>query len=145
MISLRTYRILVIASFLLPFVGAGISMATADWLPPELQEYEAHVGDGGLHSSDLIFFASMVAALVALLVATIGLLTFWNPARWLFAALTLGLPLANPLAGPIVESSWGSPFAEWALIFSGVTLALVFFSPLAAHFRPGQPPPLPPA
>jgi hypothetical protein len=69
------------------------------------------------------------------LIAYVGIIRFWRPARRLYLLYhILGLA-ALPLSGPSTKTGWGSVFSGAGYAVTGFILALLFFTPLKEHFK----------
>jgi hypothetical protein len=122
-------RFLIVTEIVFIVVGATVSIYTESLLPDELRAYQQAMeqGEWSPHDTRVLLLGGPVAVL--LFGSLVGLFFFWSPARFvLFGATILGLAI-TPFLGPQVDSGWGRPFSDAAMILNGAILALVYFSP----------------
>ena len=75
-----------------------------------------------------------VVALVAFLIANVGLYVFWSGARTFYFVVTLALQLSNLLLGPFVATGWTELFEATLTLLNGVILGVIYFSPIRDLF-----------
>ena len=151
---LRTiFRFLVVASLLLPFLGAAYELAVTSRLSEDEQILLQWSGHGGIFDgvfeaeSDGTFSGGPVSALIslAMLVVVLGLLLVqiglfffrrWARTWWTVTALVF---LPSPL---FFGWSVSLPFAQFcydlSMAMNGGILALCYASPLALAFQPSS-------
>lgn len=129
MLSKRFLRVLIVVNLILFVVSPVAFVVNEDWLPEPLRAFE-QARETEITTADWIQGSVDGAAIIAALVACIGLLVFWRPARPLyFCAIILGT-LVTSLGGPDATSGWVEAIEGVSDILAGVVLALIYFSPL---------------
>jgi hypothetical protein len=123
-------RTLIVAEFVLGIVSIVVSLLTESSLPEPLQTYLAEEAEADITTRDIVMLATGIPLLILLLVSSIGLFSFWRPARILYVITTVVGLLGMPFFGPYVDSGWGAMFEEAAIIISGMILAMIYFSPV---------------
>ena len=137
--SLGTFRLLVIALLLLSLGTVVAEMTTTALLPEALQAYveSAHSEITPMFGIAILLALSVLALAF---ISCIGLLIPWRPARLLY---TLSYVLSFPLylmIGPTVSTEITTFLTALGMFLGGVIWALIYFSPVKAHFQPhGEP------
>lgn len=135
--SKSRYRILVLASFLLPIFGL-----LTEWrfklLPIELAEvYDRYMFAGEISAQKIFLFWIGVLVLSVHLGAMYGLLQFrsWAPKVSLW--ICLGELFLICLLGPVLQSGFGFAMSALGDGISGWVLSMAFYSPeVRGMFRP---------
>jgi hypothetical protein len=131
----RILRILIAAEALCSVVSIAAGMVLEKDLPLALQEFVAEQKSG---SSNLAISLVAMASLLAIVVAWIGL---WRLKAWSRMLYTIGSAvglLAVPFYGATVWDGTAAMFYMLSVTASGATLALIWLSPVADHFRIGS-------
>jgi hypothetical protein len=141
--SKSSFRALLVTAVVLAIIGGVLNTAIQSSLPAPLAEYKQAELDADLTAEGLLLLALVLVWVFAGLVATVGLLAFWRPARVLAIAATVLGELMMPLAGPTVESAWASMLDDSASILWGAVLALAYCPPVREWFekKPAAPEP----
>jgi len=135
--SKRFLRVLIVANLILIAVGAVVGIVGKAWLPDPLRVFEqSRAAD--ITATDWILFGVSIPMLIALVVASIGLLLFSRPARPLYLAIIIVDILLTPCWGPYVTTGWARALEAVSYIINGVVLALIYFSPLRDLFERPQ-------
>src|SRR5687768_14297044 len=137
--SLAKFRILVIAELVVFLATIVADLATASMLPEPLKEYvETSQTDLTPMFGLAILLGLSVLALA--FISCIGLLIPWRPARILY---TLSYLLSFPIylmVGPTVSTEITGFLTALGMFLGGAVWALIYFSPIKAHFEPaGEP------
>lgn len=141
--SATMLRLCVALELALIVISIVLSMVLQPFLPEPLRAWLAQ-NEQQLRPADLALFALFVPLLIALVVASVGLLLLKRWAAWLYLYVNvLGLLLV-PFTGPTVEHAVAETFSEAGTMLGGVVLALAFFSDAIRRDEPHRPPPCPP-
>ncbi|MEO5829912.1 MAG: hypothetical protein ABIQ36_05030 [Rhodanobacter sp.] len=113
-------------------VIAGISLSST--LPPLLQQYLAQDANAPFTGGDAVTLLTLVAVIIVMLIATIGLWRFrrWAKTLWIF--LTIVTLIASPLLGPTVTNGWEGMFSDLSLTLDGIVIAMLFSGETGRHF-----------
>ena len=130
MLTKRSLRILIVADLVLIAVGVAVGIVGEAWLPEPLRAFEQARAEADMTPRDWILLGVAIPLSIAVLVASIGLMCFWRPARPLYFASIVVAAVLMPLGGPYITSGWSEAFESVSLTVSGVVLALIYFSPL---------------
>lgn len=134
--DVRTFRILIVLSVALAFVGPLFDLIFPDAVPKVIMDAMDSYED--LHEWSLLkIVTTLIAALGGLAlaaVATIGLfmLKAWGRKATLW--LTLFAPVFYPFLGPTLESGLATACSSASSTIWGGVLAMAYFSDLRAHF-----------
>lgn len=134
MLSKRSLRVLIVTDFLLLAVSVVVGIAGEAWLPEQLQAFEQARAQADMTTNDWVMMVLGLLLLIAVLVAFVGLLIFWRPARPLYFATLVVAALLTPFDGPYITSGLAQAFGDVSLIVSGIVLAVIYFSPLRALY-----------
>lgn len=130
--ALRVLIVLEIGLFLLYSVSDSLLESA---LPAPLQLFILEKENTPLSLADILSFAIAVLLFVVLATAWIGLWRLKPWGRSVYTAATgLGI-VAIPAFAPFVTHGIAEMFSEAGSIANGMTLALIWFSPLATHFQ----------
>lgn len=101
-----TLRLLIVIEILLVLGILAVDSFGSSSLPEPLRDFNAQQFEDSDISTPALIAASVFAVvlLVALVVAWIGLLLFWRPARLLYFLTMVATLLATPFLGPFVET-----------------------------------------
>jgi len=123
-------RRLVVAEWALIGAGASVAVYLEASLPGPLRS--------AIEAQDQRFgtldFAAWALFLVAYLVGSIGVFRLWPPARNVYTLTTLAGFALMPLFGHQIAHAWSVPLSEAETLVLGLVIALLWFSPAAAHF-----------
>ena len=135
MISVRTFRIILLLLTACMVVGGVNVVLSRHALPPELQTYKHSVAEADRASGHLAWLAVIgVGVTLAYVVAIIGLFRFWPFARPLFAILiVIGFISTLPFGARVQARSVAS-FDDAITLLEGVVLALLYWSPIREKF-----------
>jgi hypothetical protein len=129
------FRLLIVAEILLTIGGVIASFLGEASLPEALRTFESTRYEAETVPMLLVSFGLFILILICLLIAWVGLLLFWRPARPLYLlSMAAGLFLM-PFLGPFVDTGLSYALAEAVNIIGGIILALVYFSPLKELFE----------
>jgi nitrate reductase NapE component len=150
--STTLLRFFVLLEWAFLLISMKLSFALEHTLPEPLRDWIAADTDAEVSKADLIILFSIVPLLASALVGAIGLLFLKRWAAWVYlVSMVLGY-LIVPFTGPSVEHAIAYAVDEVSVVFSGMVIALAFFSdaldpkkpdtePAAAANR-SMPPPL---
>lgn len=130
MLTKRSLRILIIVDLVLIAVGVAVGIVSEAWLPEPLRAFEQARAEADMMPREWILVGLGIPVIIAVLVASIGLMCFWRPARPLYLARIVVAAVLMPLSGPYITSGWAEAIESVSLTVSGVVLALIYFSPL---------------
>jgi hypothetical protein len=139
----RVLRVLIAAEVSLVVVGGVAGINLRDSLPEMLQQYLALEYDStwtALRSTKLAFYLVAFGLLVA------GWIGLWKLKPWARCAYTTAWVLSvliESMIGPSVMHAIAYTLSDLATLTAGMTLALIWFSPLAMHFGRKLPDPSP--
>ena len=131
----KSFRILLVLSWLIIIAGVVASFATEISLPSELQSYLVRIESAPLANGEIVLAVVNVTSIVLAAVRTVGLFRF---RRWALTLLPMSYVLQFVLIlvnGPYVESGWVSILVHLASLVDGIILALVYFTPLRESFE----------
>jgi len=139
--SSTLFRVAVIAE---PITAILAGFQTALLTPMYSEDWQlllAWSGDGGmfnngeeLHARDVILISLALAIFVIYLANQIGLFFYWKPSRLIYVFITAtGFALA-PFLGLTVAPPMEVFWTQLSALISGITLALLFFSPISDRF-----------
>lgn len=131
MLSKSSLRILIITDLLLVALSIVVGIMGQSSLPEPLRAYEQAQSEAEMMPREWIVVGVGIPLSIAMLVASIGLMAFWEPARPLYLATVVVAILLTPLAGPYISSGWAQAIDGASLTITGVVLAIVYFSPLS--------------
>lgn len=134
MITETGFRVILVSSAAAGIAGIIVMVLSEASLPFELQSYMSRQSDAPLSGQDLLALVIWVPAIVISLIAAIGMLFFWRPARVLALIGTLLALVALPFSEPFVATGLATLFNEGSSILWGMVLALAYWSPLAQRF-----------
>jgi hypothetical protein len=135
----RVLRALIATEATLGLVGLVAGALLRDSLPEMLQQYLM------LHDGPKWTTLDMLYLVVFALLIT-GWIGLWKLRPWSRRVYTIAQILglfATPMLGPQVSHGIESMLNELTILTAGVTLGLVWFSPLAVHFGRKLPNPSP--
>ena len=150
--SLRAvFRSLVIASFILPFIGVGYEFAVTSELSADEQvllQWSGHSGvfesisDDETFGGDVAVGIGIIALLLGLLAVQIGLYCFryWARTWWVITAIVF-LP-ASLFFGWNISLPFTQFCFDVSMAMSGGILALIYASPLSHSFARNPSPPV---
>jgi hypothetical protein len=134
-ISVRLFRILLIAEWVIVAVGGVVSVWSEAFLPAPLKEYVDAIAKTPYTVRDQVLLGVGMLLLLLAIVVTIGLYRLRNWARALLVLnLVLGL-LGSLFYGPYVETSVGRTFSDLGVLLEGAIVALVFLPPVSGYFN----------
>jgi hypothetical protein len=128
----RVLRTLVAAEINLVVIGAVAGIFLTDDLPDLLQQYLALEEESTAFSGGRIAF--YVVALGLLIAGWVGLWLLKPWARLAYTAASVLSVLIDPMIGPSVMHGLEYMLSDLSTLAAGMTLALIWFSPLAARF-----------
>jgi hypothetical protein len=134
--SRQAFRGWVVFSIVLMIAWIVADFATVGQLPEDLREFRQADPELTPVMAAAIFGA--IAIMVLYLIALAGLLAFWRPARVLYLVATIGGFLLVFFVGPSVTTAISEGLAYLDCALSGFILALLYFSPIKAHFDSPQ-------
>jgi hypothetical protein len=128
----RVLGILILSEFVLGVLATICYRILEPSLPASLRIYTAESS----RLYDALLTSLWIAVVVTTILAWIGLLNLVKPARSLYLASWLGYFVLLLLEGRVV-GAWGAFVIEMmAALVGGAILAMIYFSELAAKFRP---------
>lgn len=127
----RLLLILVVADFVLVMLTIGAEFALSSTLPQPLRAYSSA---GEWRPRDFVLFPLLLGIAVTTLVAWIGLINYWWPARILYVGTWMGWLLLTTLSGPSVTPAVGAALETLDSLVGGAIISLVFFSDLSKRF-----------
>jgi len=135
MISVRTFRIILLLLIACMFLGGINVILSRHALPPELQTYEHSVAAADRASGRLALEGVISGGVIlAYIVAIIGLYRFWSFARPLFViVIIVGLILTLSF-GPRIQTRPEASFDDAVSVLEGVVIALLYWSPIREKF-----------
>lgn len=139
MLTKRSLRVLIVTDLVLIAVGVVIGIIGEAWLPEPLRAFEQARAEADMTTRDWILVGVGIPLIIAVPVASIGLMCFWRPARPLYLASIVAAALLMPLGGPYITSGWAETLESVSLTVSGVVLAVIYFSPLRDLYARPQP------
>jgi hypothetical protein len=132
-ITLRTFRFLVVASFLMSLSGLFFELV----IPNPAAEFLRPFQDYAPANPKAIYIAGVVIGLVAFIfqiVSLIGLYLLKTWSRWLALMSIVLMPFCGPLMGYSVVSGGSEALTSFANIIFGGVIALAYYSPLRRAF-----------
>src|SRR5688572_26279771 len=126
------FRGFVVASFLLGVGWIVADFATVSQLPEELRAF--HEAEPELTPAMWIAIFLAVSLCILYLIAFVGLLVFWRPARPIYLIASVGGFFIPFLLGPTVATAITNGFAYLNCASSGFVLALLYYSPIKQDF-----------
>lgn len=137
------FRVTVVLGPLLAVGGIVYSVLAASSFPAEWQEALKLAGDGGilpieedqLTAGHAVVGLQFVAFALIALANQVALFLFWGPSRFIYLLLSLIGFAVLPLLGFVVQPPIEALLFNLSLFFSGMTLALAYFSPAATRFN----------
>lgn len=137
--SRQKFRLLIILSWLLAVGAAIFSFSTERMLPPELKSYLDTQANTPITMPDMILTIISVVYLIFHFMVSVGLFLFKRWAKALFLPLlAIGSILIIPL-GPYVDTGWATFLYYLCNLLDGITLAVVYFSPISRMFEVNLP------
>jgi hypothetical protein len=132
----RALGILILSEFLLEILATISNFSLEPFLPASLRDYL--VADKAATSQlyYTILWALWITVVVTTVLAWIGLLNLARPARTLYLASWAGYFVLLLLRGPVATASVSFVLEMMTAIVGGAILAMIYFSELAAKFRP---------
>src|SRR5262245_66625209 len=129
-----SFRIL--SEFVLGILATISYYSLEPFLPSSLRTYPAPDGIAAFRFGPTLLWALWIAVVVTTIIAWIGLLNLVRAARPLYLASWVGYFVLILLEGRVV-SAWGGFVIEMmTALVGGAILAMIYFSELAAKFRP---------
>lgn len=133
--SRKTFRFLVLLSWVIGLACIAVLYAGLRDLPPELQSYWDRRAAEPLKALDFVPFAVLLVAFPLSVAASVGLYRFKSWARPLYLLCAVGfLPL--PPFEPYFQTPFAASLGGIGTALYGFILALVYFSPLSQYFEP---------
>lgn len=132
--SVRMYRLLIVASFMALGISILIEPAATRALPAELRIYLRETAEPLAGMGDVLKIVVAAAYLAVVISSAVGLYRLRSWARPLAVTITLLTFVLMPLLGPRVESGWTATLLEAEWLLWGMVLALSYWSPVAEHF-----------
>lgn len=129
MTSQRAIQLLTIASFLLGMIGGVFAMFEGEFLPPLLQAWQESSLEEMSRARVLAFAVLAVLLLVAVLVATVGLLLLKKWGAWLHLGSSVIGYAALGTLGPVVEHAFTHAMEIAGALLSGCLYGVAFFTP----------------
>jgi hypothetical protein len=127
------FRALVALTVVTTVASSVISFAGVRYLPTALADY-VRGGSGAVLSRTALAVVGYGGSLLVV-VAVVGLLFFWKPARaLLLAALALDV-LVSPFLGITVQLPLATTLDGISGVLTGMVVALAYFSPVANFFE----------
>jgi hypothetical protein len=80
------------------------------------------------------FITSIVLIFIGL-IAYVGILRFWRPARGLYILFHILQLVTTPLFGPYCGTGWGYIFKGASFIITGIIFTIIYFTPVKEHFK----------
>lgn len=133
-ISIRRFRILVIAPIVLSFLTFALGFLPMAVLPEKA--VEARSEQTRLISNHLVGIPMIMVLSLVYFVSIVGLMVFWNTARYLYAACFAVNFISMLFVNPHVESGLKHAFDMLIVLIMGMVIALSFWSELAELFSP---------
>jgi hypothetical protein len=130
----RMLRILVAAEIGLVLANIASAFLLKDSLPEILQQYLMSEAARTSTAFDYLKSAIFLPAFVLLISGWIGLWKLKPWARFAYPLSWILSVLSVPMFGPAVMHGIEFMFDDLATLAAGMTLALIWFSPLALHF-----------
>jgi hypothetical protein len=130
MLTKRSLRVLIVANLILIAVSVVVGIVGEAWLPEPLRAFEQTRAEADMTPNDWVLVCVGIPLLITVLVASIGLLAFWRPARPLYFVTIVVATLLTPLGGPYITLGWAQALDGVSFIVTGVVLAAIYFSPL---------------
>jgi len=129
----RTLRVLVVLEIALTLISMAIEMYFENELPPPLRDFIAEQASQPLGLMKPLLGALLLIGLVA---GWIGLWHLKPWARLVYSIVAVIGFVATPFYGPVVSHGIAHTVSELDVTVGGMTLALIWLSPLAQYFRP---------
>jgi len=127
----RVLFILVVADFVLVMLTLAAELALSSTLPQPLRDYASSRYSG---LTSIVWFSLWLGIAMATLVAWIGLLNYWGPARLLYVGAWAAWILLVAASGPSVTTAAGATVETLEHLVGGAIVGLVFFSDLTKRF-----------
>jgi urea transporter len=137
--SIRIYRLLILASIAIAIGGGLIDILSPSALPQVLS-YAMDEYSSTLSESYFLYIGIACMALLLIgAISTIGLYFFrpWAPLLAVFTTV-IAYPV-TVLLGPAVASGWAIAFLDLSSMLWGAVLALTYFSKLNDYFTHANP------
>jgi hypothetical protein len=131
----RILRIAVLSQWGFIILTTVIGIVEDSYLPPELATYVKNRDTAGLSALQKTAAVMMWAFMMSYLVSSLGLLSKkkWAPITYLYSVIFLTI-LTSFLA-PLIVTPLTSLLSTAADIIIGITVCLVYFSPLKEEFK----------
>ena len=131
----RILKALVAAEAIFSILSMTIGLALEKDLPSSLQAFISEQ-----NSQPMNFARGIVSlvALVAVVVAWIGLWRLKVWARTLYSIASVAGFLVMPFYGPVVSDGTANMVGQLAVTAGGATLALIWLSPISNYFNPSN-------
>lgn len=141
--AIALFRLSIIAPFALTGIGAAYAIVAMSTFPQDWQDIMEWNGDGGIFPRDIstasawtwVIIGFIALAAILALVNQILLIFYWKPSRLIYMCscilfypmmLLFGLSILTPVEYVVYEI---------AAFFSGITLALAYYSSVAERFK----------
>ena len=135
----RVLRLLITAEIAFVLIGVVAGVLLRDTLPALLQQYLALEADRAWSGLDFLKSVSYLVAFGLLIAGWIGLWKLKPWSRLVYTAAWILSVLVLPMVGPAVLHGVEYMLGDIATLAAGMTLALIWLSPLAVHFSPKPP------
>lgn len=135
MASLTVLRTLIIVELVSALLGIYADIALQSTFPPQLQVYLFIQSQGPFGAGDALKSVVLVAFIVALVVAWVGLWFVKRWARTLYATLVIISLVLTLFLGPVVTSAFAAALYSISSLAAGVMLGLLWFSELRGKFE----------
>lgn len=131
----RVLPLLVYCDAALTILAIALDSAMSWFLPPPLQAYLERESVAHRWTGDLLVTGLWVAVMVATVLAWIGLLNLWRPARAIYFWSWVATLLLLPLEPAWVFSPVGYMLDTAASLVGGALLGVLYFSDARARFE----------
>ena len=128
------FRALVVFTFLLTILGIVYDFFYADAITKKLFAYQDILEPDWSDTKLYLIGGSISLAVLTALAGYVGLIVFWNFARHLFLFASVLFLVITPFIGPYIASGVNQTLHDVVNVFSGLILALVYFSPVRNYF-----------
>jgi len=126
----RILRYFIVAEILLVALMLAAAFVEDRFLPPLLQQYQESISSDELSSTDILWLAIGIPALIVSIVAWVALWRGWRIGRRLYTIAWVAFLPTIAFTGPLVQTGPVSCLDTLLSAIGGVILGLLYFSDL---------------
>ena len=130
----RILRYLIVAEIVLVVLMVAAAFVEDRFLPPLLQQYQESISSDEFSSTDILWLAVGIPALIVSIVAWIALWRGWRIGRRLYTIGWIAFLPVIAFTGPLVQTGAVSFIDTVSSLVGGVILGLLYFSDLRQQY-----------